>query len=321
MKDAGYIYVNIDDTWEGKRDEKGVLQSNEKFPGMKALADYIHSKGLKLGIYSGPGNYTCQMFPASYGYEELDARTWADWGVDYVKYDWCSASAVYHRDEMQPAYQKMALAIRATRRPMIFSICQYGWLDVGEWGAAAGGNLWRTTGDISDNWNSMSRIGFDSQIGREKYAGPGHWNDTDMLEIGNGGMSVDEYRTHLSLWAILAAPLIAGHDVRVMTPEAKEILTNKEVLDIDQDKKGVQGTRVRKDGDLEVWRKPLSDGVAVGLFNRGAAPAKITVKWSEVGIDKKSPAIRDLWAHKDVTSPDEFTAEVPSHGTVMLKIR
>jgi alpha-galactosidase len=320
MRDAGYVYVNIDDTWEGERDKDGVLPTNPKFPDMKALADYVHSKGMKMGIYSGPGRKTCAGFEASYGYEEQDAKTWAAWGIDYLKYDWCSASAVYHRDEMAPAYQKMALALRGTGRPIIYSLCQYGLLDVGEWGAAAGGNLWRTTGDISDRWDSMARIGF-GQNGREKYAGPGHWNDPDMLEIGNGGMTDTEYRTHMSLWSILAAPLLAGHDVRVMTDGAKAILTNKEVIAIDQDKLGAQGVRIRQDGELEVWKKPLSDGVAVGLFNRSAAPATIKVAWAELGVTAKNPKVRDLWEHKNINASNEFSTEVPSHGVVMLKVQ
>src|SRR5215831_2046609 len=307
MRDAGYVYVNIDDTWEAGRDAQGNIQTNEKFPDMKALADYVHSKGLKLGIYSGPGRLTCAGYTASYGHEEQDAKTWAAWGIDYLKYDWCAASQVYTKDEHAPAYQKMGEALRATGRPIIYSLCQYGWLDVGEWGAAAGGNLWRTTGDIRDAWDSMSHIGFDQQIGREKYAGPGHWNDPDMLEIGNGGMTDTEYRTHMSLWSMLAAPLIAGNDIRSMTDATKEILMNKEVIAVDQDKEGVQGSRVRKDGDLEVWKKPLAQGVAVGLFNRGAETAKMTVKWNEVGVAKKNPKVRDLWAHKEVTAPAEFT--------------
>lgn len=320
MRDAGYVYVNIDDTWEGARDANGVLQPNQKFPDMKALADYVHAKGLKLGIYSGPGRKTCAGFEASYGHEEQDAKTWAEWGIDYLKYDWCSASAMYHRDEMAPAYQKMAVALRATGRPIVFSLCQYGWLDVGAWGAAAGGNLWRTTGDIRDNWESMSRIGF-GQDGREKFAGPGHWNDPDMLEIGNGGMTDTEYRTHFSLWSLLAAPLVAGNDVRAMTDAATQILTNREVIAIDQDKLGAPGFRVRKEGDLEVWKKPLSGGVAVGLFNRGGAAARITVKWVEVGVTAASPRVRDLWAHKDIWADAEFASDVPAHGVVLLRVQ
>ncbi len=337
MRDAGYIYVNIDDTWEAKeRDKDGNITTNEKFPNMKALADYIHSKGLKLGIYSGPGPRTCAGYLASYGHEEQDAKTWAAWGIDYLKYDWCSASEVYHPEELKAAYEKMGLALRAAKRPMIFSLCEYGWQDVGEWGAAAGGNLWRTTGDISDHWWSMSSLGFDNQTGREKFAGPGHWNDPDMLEIGNGGMTDTEYRTHMSLWALLAAPLLAGNDIRNMTDATKEILMNKEVIAIDQDREGVQGVAVRKEGECtlapqnrpamqiacrEVWKKQLANGVAVGLFNRGEEPAKMSVKWSEVGVDKKNPKVRDLWAHKDVEAASEFSADVPAHGVVMVTVR
>ncbi len=320
MRDAGYVFLNIDDTWEAGRDKDGNIQTNEKFHDMKALVDYVHGKGLKLGIYSGPGRRTCAGFDASYGHEEQDARTWAAWGIDYLKYDWCSASAVYHRDEMAPAYRKMALALRATGRPIVFSLCQYGWLNVGEWGAAAGGNLWRTTGDISDRWQSMSNIGF-NQNGREKFAGPGHWNDPDMLEVGNGGMTDTEYRTHMSLWCILAAPLLAGNDVRTMSDATKEILCNREVIAIDQDRLGRQGFRVRQDGDLEVWKKPLTDGVAVALFNRGGDTARMTVTWAEVGVTRKAPKVRDLWAHQEVPAPVEFTAQVPSHGVVLLKVR
>ena len=321
MRDAGYIYVNIDDTWEApERDKDGNIQTNEKFPDMKALADYVHSKGLKLGIYSGPGPRTCAGYLGSYLHEEQDAKTWAAWGIDYLKYDWCSAAEVYHPEELKAAYEKMGAALRATKRPIVYSLCQYGYQNVQEWGAQVGGNLWRTTGDIRDSWDSMARIGFDQQVGREKFANPGHWNDPDMLEIGNGGMTDTEYRTHMSLWSILAAPLLAGNDIRSMTDSIKEILTNKEVIAVDQDKEGKQGTRVTKAGDLEVWKKPLSQGVAVGLFNRGAETAKMTVKWSDVGITKKNPKVRDLWAHQDLTAADSFSVDVPSHGVVLLKV-
>jgi alpha-galactosidase len=319
MRDAGYIYVNIDDTWEAGRDASGNILTNEKFPDMKALADYVHSKGLKIGIYSGPGRLTCASYTASYGHEEQDAKTWAAWGIDYLKYDWCAASGVYTKEEHVPAYYKMGLALRASGRPIVYSLCQYGWLDVGEWGASVGGNLWRTTGDISDRWDSMANIGF-NQNGREKYAGPGHWNDPDMLEIGNGGMTDTEYRTHMSLWSMLAAPLLAGHDVRTMSDSIKEILLNKEVIAIDQDKAGHQGFRIRQDGEQEVWKKPLEKGVAVALFNRGKEAARMTVKWSEAGVTARNPKVRDLWAHKDVAAPGEYTVEVPSHGVVMLKV-
>jgi alpha-galactosidase len=321
MKDAGYIYVNIDDTWEGKRDADGVLQPNEKFPDMKALADYVHSKGMKIGIYSSPGPKTCAGFEGSFGHEEQDAKTWAAWGFDYLKYDWCSASQVYDLKSLPAVYAKMGEALLNAGRPIVYSLCQYGWQDVGEWGAKAGGNLWRTTGDISDRWQSMMHLGFELQPGREKFAQAGHWNDPDMLEIGNGGMTGDEYRTHMSLWSLLAAPLLAGNDVRDMTKETLEILTNREVVAIDQDQKGVQGVRVAKDGDLEVWEKPLHDGShAVGLFNLGKESATVTANFSDLKLTG-SHAVRDLWAHADKGKvKDKFEAMVPSHGVVLVKI-
>jgi alpha-galactosidase len=323
MKDAGYVYVNIDDTWESARDSQGNIGTNSKFPDMKALADYVHGKGLKLGIYSSPGPKTCAGYEASYQHEAQDAKTFAAWGIDYLKYDWCSASRVYAPDAatMQAAYAKMGEALLASGRHMVYSLCQYGMLDVGEWGAKVSGNLWRTTGDISDNWKSMSHIGFDLQPGREKYAAPGHWNDPDMLEIGNGGMTDIEYRTHMSLWCLLAAPLLAGNDLRDVKPSILEILTDKEAIAVDQDKLGKQGVRVAKNGDLEVWARPLADGGhAVGLFNRGDAAAKVTAKWSDVGV-QGAHKVRDLWAHADRGKvKDEYTAEVPSHGVVMIRI-
>jgi alpha-galactosidase len=324
MKDAGYIYVNIDDTWESaRRDANGNIQTNNKFPDMKALADYIHSKGLKLGIYSSPGPKTCAGYLGSFQHEEQDAKTYASWGIDYLKYDWCSASQVYDEQQstMANAYAKMGLALLNSGRPIVYSLCQYGQRDVGEWGEKVGGNLWRTTGDISDRWESMNNIGFNLQVGREKFAGPGHWNDPDMLEIGNGGMTDEEYRTHMSLWCLLASPLLAGNDIRDMSKNIADILMNKEVIAVDQDKLGKQAARVAKDGDLEVWARPLSDGgFAVGLFNRGGTAAKVTAKWSDIGT-KGSHKVRDLWQHKDLGSmKDEFSAEVPMHGVVMIKV-
>jgi len=321
MRDAGYVYVNIDDTWEGTRDDKGALRTNEKFPDMKALADYIHSKGLKLGIYSSPGPKTCAQFEGSYQHEAQDAKTWAAWGIDYLKYDWCSAGQVYTSDSMQAAYAIMGQALLDTGRPIVYSLCQYGQQNVGEWGAKVGGNLWRTTGDIRDAWQSMANIGFDQQPGREKYANPGHWNDPDMLEIGNGRMTETEYRTHMSLWSLLAAPLLAGNDLRDVPPEILGILVNKEVIAIDQDKLGKQGARVAKNGDVEVWSRTLADGgTAVGLFNRGGDAAKATAKWSDLGV-KGSHKVRDLWAHKDLGSvANEYSADVPSHGAVLVKL-
>ncbi len=248
MREAGYIYITIDDTWEGERDARGVLHSNNKFPDMKALADYVHSKGLKLGLYSGPGVTTCQGYEASHGHEEIDAKTWAEWGIDYLKYDWCGARMMYTEAEEQALYQRMGEALAKSGRKIVFSLCQYGRADVWKWGPEVGGNLWRTTGDISDRWDSMERIGF-SQDKLAPFAAPGHWNDPDMLEIGNGGMTDTEYRTHMSLWSMLAAPLIAGNDVRDMTPAIREILLNREVIAIDQDKLGKQATKAVTAGD------------------------------------------------------------------------
>ncbi len=321
MKGAGYVYVNIDDTWEGERDAQGNIHSSAKFPDMKGLADYVHGKGLKLGIYSSPGPKTCAGYEGSYGHEQQDAKTWASWGIDYLKYDWCSAARVYQPSEMQAAYKKMFEALKATGRPIVYSLCQYGRENVWEWGASVGGNLWRTTGDIQDTWKSMSTIGFDKQAGHEKYAGPGHWNDPDMLEIGNGGMGVAEYRTHMSLWSMLAAPLLAGNDVRDMSAETKEILTNPEAIAIDQDKLGQQGYRVSKEAGLEIWVKQLENGdLAVALFNRGEQMTSATAYWQILGISGKHK-VRDLWVHRDMGPfRDSYSAEVAGHGVVLLRI-
>jgi alpha-galactosidase len=329
MKDAGYVYVNIDDTWEGKRDAQGNIQSNDRFPDMKGLADYVHARGLKLGIYSSPGPLTCAKFEGSYGHEEQDAKTYAAWGIDYLKYDLCSFRYIiraYTADEETKAramqidgYNKMHQALVATGRPIVFSLCQYGMYDVWKWGAQIGGNLWRTTGDIQDDYKTMATIGF-QQTAMAKYAGPGHWNDPDMLEIGNGGMSDDEYRTHMNLWSIQAAPLLAGNDLSKMTSDTKAILTNKEVIAVDQDSLGQQGDRVLKDGDTEVYTKPLAHSLlAIAIFNRADEEQKVTVDLSKLGVDKKA-SVRDLWAHKNVTLKEGvFTQTIPKHGSVMLK--
>jgi alpha-galactosidase len=321
MKDAGYAYVNIDDCWQGTRDERGRIRSNQKFPDMKALVDYVHAKGLKIGIYSSPGPKTCAGYEGSYGHEAQDAQQYIDWGFDYLKYDWCSAEKVYQRSQMQEVYNKMHDALARAGRPIVFSLCQYGYARVWQWGAAVGGNLWRTTGDISDHFDRMSVIGFD-QDGLESFAGPGHWNDPDMLEVGNGGMNHDEYTTHMSLWVLLAAPLLAGNDLANMTPETLDLLTNKEVIAVDQDAKGVQGRRVAQEGPLEVWAKPLADGgVAVGLFNRGESVNPVTIRFKDIGM-QGSARVRNLWMHKDLGSFNgSYTAEIPRHGAVLIKIQ
>jgi alpha-galactosidase len=330
MKDAGYVYVNVDDTWEGKRDAQGNIQSNSRFPDMKALADYIHSKGLKFGIYSSPGPKTCGGYEGSYGHEQQDANTYAKWGVDFLKYDLCSYMAIMklHDPNQDPrkvqtmmaaAYAKMHQALMNTHRPIVYSLCQYGVDSVWEWGAKVGGNLWRTTDDISDTYRSMALIGF-SQAGLEKYAGPGHWNDPDMLEVGNGGMNADQYRTQMSLWSLVAAPLLAGNDLSKMDETTKSILMNKEVIAVDQDKLGIQGHRV---GPLQIWEKPLSGGAkAVAMFNfvtdDEAEPLTLYVK--DVGFTGPVHA-RDLWAHKDLgILRGSYTATVPQGGVVMLRL-
>ncbi len=330
MRDAGYVYVNVDDTWQGKRDAEGRIHPNSRFPDMKALGDYIHSKGLRFGIYSSPGSETCAGFEGSYGHEEQDAQTYADWGVDFLKYDLCGLRTNMGIYDAQPdwkkanaimrdAYVKMHKALLKTGRPIVYSICQYGSDSVWEWGEEAGGNLWRTTDDISDSFRSMALIGF-SQAGLERYAGPGHWNDPDMLEIGNGGMNSDEYRTQMSLWAILAAPLLAGNDLSKMDEPTRAILMNREVIAVDQDKKGVQGSR---SGPLQVWVKPLADGSkAVALFNfvTDDVPQPITLRFKDLGFTGPVHA-RDLWEHKDLSlAGDSYTTTPPKGGVVMLRV-
>jgi alpha-galactosidase len=320
MREAGYIYINIDDGWQGSRDAAGVLHPNPNFPDMTSLAAYVHSKGLKLGIYSSPGPRTCGGFEGSYAHEEQDAQMYAAWGVDYLKYDWCSASRVWKDDDMQAAYQKMGDALQKTGRPIVYALCQYGRNFVGTWSQQVGANVWRTTGDISDRYDSMSKIGF-AMSGWAEYAGPGHWNDPDMLEIGNGGMSSDEYRTHFSLWAMIAAPLIAGNDLRNMAPATSEILLNKEVIAIDQDPLGKSGTQISADGNIVVWAKPLASGdYAVAIFNRGTQEAQGTAAWKDLTWSGKH-AVRDLWAHADRgQSADSFSATIPPHGVVMVVV-
>jgi alpha-galactosidase len=332
MKDAGYQYVVIDDCWQVERDSNGnIVIDAKRFPsGMKALADYVHAKGLKFGIYSDAGTKTCQGRPGSRGYEFQDAWQYAAWGVDYLKFDWCSSST----QDARSSYELMRAALDASGRPIVFSICEWGTAKPWLW-AKGVGNLWRTTGDISDTWqdhkkwpdgsccsNGMVDI-LDQQVGLESYAGPGHWNDPDMLEVGNGGMTTAEYRAHFSLWAILAAPLIAGNDLRDMKPEIREILTHKEVIAVDQDPAGNEGSRVRKNGDLEVWSKVLQDGSrAVVLFNRGTAGAEIGVSWEELGYPAHlSAKVRDLWQAKDLGEhKGTFSATVAPHSVVMVTV-
>ncbi len=333
MRDAGYQYIVIDDCWQVDRDKDGnIVPDPQRFAhGMKALADYVHSKGLKFGVYSDAGSKTCGGRPGSRGYEFQDARQYAAWGVDYVKYDWCNTTT----QDAKASYALMREALDKSGRPIVFSMCEWGTAKPWLW-AKGIGHLWRTTGDITDRfegkkeWPGGACCSYgmvdivDMQDGLETYAGPGHWNDPDMLEVGNGGMTDTEYRSHFSLWAILAAPLMAGNDIRSMSPEIKDILTNKEVIAVDQDPLGKQGHRVRKSGDVEVWSRQLHDGSrAVVLFNRGKADQQITADWTDLGYPKTlNAAVRDLWQHKDLGKfTGSFSATVPSHGVVMVTVK
>jgi len=354
----GWTYINIDDCWEVKpeskdsllagelRDKSGMINTNKKFPDMKALAEYVHAKGLKLGIYSSPGPTTCGGYTASYKHEEQDARQYAGWGIDYLKYDWCSYGEIAPNpslDDLKKPYTVMRAALDKVNRDIVFSLCQYGMGKVWEWGGEVGGNCWRTTGDISDSWGSMSGIGF-SQGGHEKYAKPGNWNDPDMLVVGYVGwgpslhptrLTPDEQYTHISLWCLLSAPLLIGCDLGRLDPFTLNLLTNDEVLAIDQDPLGRQAACVKKEGGAQVWAKDLEDGSkAAGLFYVGAdasdpvkgfpwevkPSAKVTLRASDLGIKGKF-AVRDVWRQKDLgTFEGEFSSEVPFHGVVLVNL-
>ena len=348
----GYAYVNIDDAWEAGwrkgpngtndvnagRDANGEILTNEKFPDMKGLVDYIHARGLKAGIYSGPGTGTCQGLAASYQHEEQDARTWAKWGFDYLKYDWCRYPEAANTNSPVTLLQKPYLLMRGVLdrldRDVVFSLCQYGWGKVWEWGDEIGGNLWRVTGDITDTWVSMSAIGF-QQTGHETFAGPGHWNDTDMLVVGHLGwgrinpprptnLTPDEQLTHISLWALQAAPLLVGADLSQIDGWTIDLLGNREVLAINQDPLGRAAGRVWADNWTQIWARPLADGtMAVGLFNRGPIAAPVTVTFADIGLPAFSP-IRFPWIQRDLPAiagdGKRYTATVPRHGVVLMKV-
>lgn len=321
LRDAGYVYVSIDDGWQSKRDANGVLQPNSNFPDMKALADHVHSKGLKLGIYSSPGPLTCAGYLGSHGHEEQDAKTFAEWGVDLLKYDWCGARTIYEsKADMQALYQKMGEALRATGRPIVYSLCQYGAYDVSSWGRDVGGSMWRTGGDTieGDLWSAIDHR-FDDN-GTAEHAGPGGWNDADMMLVGIPGLSEEEWRTHFTLWAISASPIILGNDLRNMSPAVKSILANRAVIAVNQDPLGRQATRGLKDGDAEIWTKPLADGsMAVALFNRGKEPRMVSAAWSKLGLAGRRRVV-DLWRGADLGSREDYAVEVPRHGSVLLKV-
>jgi alpha-galactosidase len=348
--DHGWTYVNLDDGWERSARETdplyegpvrapdGTMLTNKKFPDMKALGDYIHAKGLKFGIYSGPGPTTCQGLEASWQHELQDFRTFASWGVDYLKYDWCGYSSVLAPGEtnqqlpvLKRPYQVAREALNKVPRDIIYSLCQYGWGNVWEWGAEKGieGNSWRTTGDITDTWESMNGIGF-RQVGNSKHASPGHWNDPDMLVIGKVGwgprlrdsrLTPNEQYVHITLWALLASPLLLGNDLTQMDDYELNLVTNDEVLAVHQDAKGKAADRISRKDELEVWARPLDDGsLAVGLFNRDEMDMNVALHWSELGIKGKH-VVRDLWRQKDLGTFDgELSQVVPRHGSLFVKL-
>lgn len=328
----GWTYVNMDDCWEGGRDTDKKILGNEKFPDMKALADYVHGKGLKIGLYSSPGPKTCGLFEGSYRHEDIDASRYAEWGFDYLKYDWCTYGDLVPnpgRAEAMKPFEVMHAALDKLPRDIVFSLSQVGLPSIWEWGQQAGGNCWRTTYDISDTWITVSRNGF-SQAGYERFAGPGHWNDPDMLVVGYVGWSTNlqptrltpnEQYTHISLWCLLCSPLLIGCDLTKLDDFTLSLLSNDEVLEVNQDPLGWQAARVAKSGAVEIWAKNLEDGSkAVGLFNRGQIETMVTARWTDLGISGKQ-SVRDLWRQKDLGIFDgQFQAPVLRHGVVLVKI-
>ncbi|MFL5560775.1 MAG: glycoside hydrolase family 27 protein [Gemmatimonadaceae bacterium] len=341
MRDAGYQYVNVDDCWHGERDSLGFIRPDSaRFPsGIRALADYVHAKGLKLGIYSDAGSKTCGGKPGSRGYERQDALTYARWGVDYLKYDWCNTEEL----NAHGAYLTMHDALAATARPIVLSICEWGTNKPWEWGALVG-QLWRTTGDITacfdcidthgGVWNAYGVVQIlDMQQGLRRYAGPGHWNDPDMLEVGNG-LTPSEDRAHFSMWSMLAAPLIAGNDIRSMPPAVASVLMNRDVVAVDQDSLGVEGFRYSANDSLEVWFKPLAHGDwAMAVLNRARTPRHVAFDWPAQAVSDSISgrtasfattryAVRDLWSKRDLgTTQRSLAADVPPHDVLMVRLR
>ncbi len=329
----GYQYVNIDDTWEGQRGGDGIIQTNEKFPDMAKLADQVHGLGLRLGIYSSPGPKTCAGFTASYQFEKQDADTYAKWGVDYLKYDWCSYGQIAPNPDLaalKKPYALMYEKLKASGRDIVYSLCQYGMGDVWNWGAGVGGNCWRCTGDITDTWRSMSDIAFQG----DKWAvggGPGHWNDPDMLVVGKLGwgenlhptkLTPNEQITHITMWALQAAPLLIGCDLTQIDRFTLDLLTNHDVIEVDQDELGKPARHISKVGTSEVWARPLSDGsYAVGLFNRGEEAAKVTFNFADLKL-KGRRLIHDMWTNKDVGAfRGSYSVTVPRHGATLVKVK
>jgi hypothetical protein len=334
--DYGWTYINIDDCWQaGKRTPDGILNGNDRFPDLKGLGDWLHGNGLKFGIYSSPGDFTCAGYPGSYRHEAIDAGMYAEWGVDYLKYDWCSYSDVFAEegDLSASAYMKPYLVMQkqlpAQKRDIVYSLCQYGFKDVWEWGAAVDGNCWRTTWDITDTWESLKDIGF-SQDRLYPFAKPGHWNDPDMLIVGMLGwgdqlhptkLTVDEQYTHISLWCLLASPLLMGCDISQLDAFTLSLLTNSEVLDVNQDPLGKQAQRTGVEGNIQVWMKELEDGSkAVGFFNLGESDEIYTIDFQKSGFSSVKE-IRDIWRQRNIPVPEKpFPVNIPAHGVVFWKI-
>ena len=343
LLDAGYIYLNMDDCWHGERNADGFITENkEKFPsGLKAVSDYVHSKGLLFGIYSDAGRKTCGGYPGSFGHEYQDAIQYARWGVDYLKYDWCETEDINPR----AAYPLMRDALRAAGRPIFFSMCEWGQSKPWTW-ASEVGHSWRTTGDISAifdgkglrTWENSVMTILEQNVGLRKFAGPGHWNDPDMLEVGNG-MTVNEDRAHFTLWCMMAAPLILGNDITNMTQETRDIILNRDVIAIDQDTLGVQGLRLKDEGGLQYWFKPLADGDwAFCLFNRGTEPVTQTIDWMTLcftdeevsglstSFDTTIYTLQDLWEKpskkkaKALTTKKPLTVTVPGHDVLLFRL-
>ena len=340
----GWSYINIDDYWQTNpgeksdatlmgpaRDADGRILPNERFPDMKTLTRYVHGLGLKIGLYSSPGPTTCGGCTGSWQHELTDAQTYAEWGFDYLKYDWCSYSQVSGSEtlkELMRPYLVMTEALRAQKRDIVHSLCQYGMGNVSTWGDKAGGQCWRTTGDITDTWDSMSKIAA-AQDGLELFAGPGNWNDPDMLIVGNVGwgtphptrLTRNEQYTHMSLWCLLCAPLLIGCDLSQLDAFTLNLLTNDEVLEVNQDPLGRQAARALRTDGQEIWAKKMLDGsVAVGLFNRSYLTGPVTLEFKQVGLTGKQH-LRDLWRQKDLaTASDRFTAEIPGHGVLLLRL-
>jgi alpha-galactosidase len=299
---------------------------------MKALTDYIHARGLKIGTYISPGPWTCQVYEGSWRHEQLDAQSFAAWGFDYLKYDWCGYGSVAPRpnlEQMKEPYIFMRMCLDRVDRDIVYSLCQYGMGEVWKWGAEVGGNCWRTTGDIVDTWGSMAGIGF-VQADLASYASPGHWNDPDMLVVGKVGwgpnlrdsrLTPNEQYTHISLWCLLCSPLLIGCDLTQLDEFTLNLLTNDEVLEVNQDPLGRQARRVAREGYLEVWAKEMEDGsMAVGLFNRDETPKTVTAKWADLDLNGKM-RVRDLWRQKDLgVFEDAFEAEVARHGVMLVRI-